>query len=58
MIKDEALKLSSGQEQETFVKWLYDRGYIIVTPDELDKINGMTVLAHAHGMNPFNEQNG
>jgi len=36
-----------------FVKNLYKKGYLIVSPEELDKINSITVLAGVHGMNPF-----
>ena len=58
MTKAEALKLiveskATSPSTRSFVKWLYENGYMIVTPDELDKINGMCVMAHFHGMNPF-----
>ena len=37
-----------------FVEWLYDKhGGVIANKEEHDKINGMTSLAEAHGMNPF-----
>lgn len=58
MTKPDALKLiveskATSPSTRSFVRWLYENGYIIITPDELGKIDGMTVLAHAHGMNPF-----
>jgi len=32
---------------------LYKEGYIILTPNELKKVNTAIVLADVHGMNPF-----
>ena len=58
MTKAEALKLiveskATSPSTRNFVSWLYENGHMIITPDELEKINGMTVMAHVHGMNPF-----
>ena len=58
MTKPDALKLiveskATSPSTRSFVRWLYENGYIIITPDELGKIDGMTVMAHFHGMNPF-----
>lgn len=39
-----------------FIKYLYKNGYMIISPIELEKINGMTIMAHIHGMNPFEEK--
>lgn len=38
-----------------FIEKLYEDGYIICSPEEIEEINGMTVLADVHGMNSFNK---
>ena len=58
MTKSEALELiveskATSPSTRSFVAWLYENGYMVVNPDELEKINSMTVMAHFHGMNPF-----
>lgn len=41
---------------KNFIKYLYKLGYVIISPEELEKINGMTIMAHIHGMNPFEKE--
>ena len=41
---------------DTFIEWLYDEGNMIINPEELGKINGMTILADIHGQNPFKKE--
>ena len=60
MDKNEAIKLAHFGNStklcrllKEWVDYLYNRGYIIITPEEIKKINAMTVLASIHGMNPF-----
>ena len=54
LIKDlESRKLRISHVTCIEIQWLYENGYEILTPDEVEKINGMTVMAHVHGMNPF-----
>ena len=59
--KDEALELlvstkSAPALSRSFIAWLYKNGYEILTPDEVEKVNGMIVMAHVHGMNPFEKK--
>lgn len=61
MTKEEAINEFFKDADDTvfgkhFINWLYDRGYMIVTPEELEKIDGMTIMAHIHGMNPFEKR--
>ena len=62
MTKDEAIKWvietkSISAFTRNFVEWLYDKhGGFIANEEEAEKINGMTVMAHFRGMNPFNEE--
>ena len=60
MTKKEALKHSrafNGRLADDYIRWLYDKeGGVIANKEEHDKINGMTIMAHIHGMNPFEEK--
>jgi len=38
----------------SFVNWLYKKGNIILSPEEVKGVDAMTTLAETHGMNPFN----
>ncbi len=60
MNKEEALKHSkgfNGRLVDDYIKWLYDEhGGVIANKEEYKKINGMTVMAQIHGMNPFDKE--
>ena len=61
MTEEEALELivetkAISPFTRSFVYWLYKNDYVVVSPEEKKKIDGMTVLAHVHGMNPFEEK--
>lgn len=62
MTKDEALKWivetkAISPFTRNFIIWLYDEhGGFIANKGDTDKINGMTILAHIHGVNPFEEK--
>lgn len=59
MNKTEAIKIQKDYwmhhdcNPTHFIEWLYKNDYLIISPEEKKKIDGMTVLAHIHGMNPF-----
>lgn len=57
MTKKEAIKEFVTNSDRLIFKVLineiYKEGYMIITPEELKKIDSITVLAHIHGMNPF-----
>jgi len=59
MTKEEALEHSlefNGRLVDDYIRWLYDKhGGVIANKEEYDKINGMTMMAHVHGMNPFDK---
>jgi len=52
-MKNKLFFLSVSDDVHSFIKKLYKHGYIILTPEELNKVDAMTTLAEAHGMNPF-----
>ena len=39
-----------------FIEWLYENGYMILSPDEIKKVNQAIVIADIHGMNPFSKK--
>lgn len=43
----------TGNDIYVFIDKLYYEGYLILTPEDLKKVEAMTVLAEVHGMNPF-----
>lgn len=60
MTEDEALEYlidnkGASALSRNFIIWLYKQGGVICNPEERKMIDGMTVMAHAHGMNPFSE---
>ena len=61
MTKQEAIDLIVGTKTispftRSFIFWAYKNGYCILSPDEVKKVDGMTILAQIHGMNPFEEK--
>ena len=48
-----ASAMGALQTIKWFVNRLYAKGYMIISPEELKKINGMTIIAEIHGQNPF-----
>jgi len=61
MTKEEAIEWVVNTKEispftRNFVEWLYDEhGGVIANKEEHDKINGMTMMAYVHGMNPFDK---
>jgi len=60
MTKDEALKYlienkGASPISRNFIIWLYEQGGVICNPEEKKMIDGMCVMAHIHGMNPFDK---
>jgi len=59
MTKEEALKWIEKTKEispftRNFIIWLYDvEGGVIADKEEQKKINGMTIMADIHGINPF-----
>ncbi len=51
-LKEFSLPYLTGRKK--FIEKLYKDGYVICSPEDMKKIDGMTVLAEVHGMNPFN----
>lgn len=45
--------IPTTDEKCNFLKNLYKQGYLILSPEEIEKVHAMTVLAEVHGMNPF-----
>lgn len=39
-----------------FIKNIYKQGYEILSPEDAEKLKGMYILAHVHGMNPFDKK--
>ena len=60
MTEDEALEYliannGASAPSRNFIIWLYEQGGVICNPEERKMIDGMTAMAHVHGMNPFDE---
>ena len=60
MTKDEALEYlidnkGASALSRNFIIWLYKQGGVICNPEEREMIDGMTVMADAHGTNPFDK---
>lgn len=57
MTKKKAIEHSkkfNGRLVDDYIRWLYDEeGGVIADKEEYKKINSMTIMAHVHGMNPF-----
>lgn len=52
--KEFHLSWHKDYDKLTLIETLYSNGYVICSPEDMEKINGMTALAEVHGMNPFN----
>lgn len=46
----ELRKLQRESAQKTFIEWLYENNYVIVSPEEWKKISRAIGLAYVHGM--------
>lgn len=60
MKKEEAMKcffpdLDKTVYGKSFIHHLYEKGYLILSPEEMKKVNSAIVIADVHGMNPFKE---
>lgn len=58
MTKDEAIEkffpmVDDSTFGKTFIRGIYDEGYLVLTPEEVKKVDACIVLADVHGMNPF-----
>lgn len=58
MKKEEAIKQFFPSPDDTVfgINWInsiYKDGYVILSPEEMKKVDSVIVIADVHGMNPF-----